>query len=212
MVLFMVVIVSSVLVPLTTGLLLFRRLGPDTRLLLLLFLIVAMVEGYTFYLAMNSQNPYWVHHLYAPIEYALIAAVLSYWQQRAWMRRLFRWSIFPFVIFCLWDILGGGNLNDLNSFTASIAYTLYVGMSAYTLVNLDQKNIRSTFNDYRFWIGTALLVYAAGGLAYFSFHDTVVANYLIQIWIIHGVLDIVAYLMYSVGFICQVRSWSQVGA
>jgi hypothetical protein len=209
---FMIVFVSSVLIPLITGLLLFRRLSADLRLLLLLFLIVATVEGYTFYLVMQSQNPYWVHHVYAPIEYALITTVLSSWQQREWVKKLFRLSIPPFVIFCLWDILGGGNLKDLNALTASIAYTLYVGMSAYTLVNLDYENIRSTLGDYRFWIGTGLLVYSAGGLAYFSFHDTIVANYLIQIWIIHGVLNIVAYLLYSVGFVYQARSWNRAGA
>ena len=212
MLLFMIVIASSVFLPLITGLLLFKRLGPDMRLLLLLLMIVAMVECYTFYLVMNHRSPYWVHHLYAPVEYSLIAIVFSFWQQKALVRKLIRVSIPPFVIFCLWDIFGGGDLHDLNALTASVAYTLYVGISAYTLVNLDHKNIRSTFNDYRFWIGTALLVYSAGGLAYFSFHHTVVVDYLVQIWVIHGILNIVAYLMYSVGYICQARLWSRAGA
>jgi hypothetical protein len=209
---FMIVIVSSVLVPLTTGLVLFRRLDADLRLFLLLFAIAAAVEGYTFYQVMHTRNAYWVYHIYMPIEYVVIAIVLSSWQQNYMARRLIRLSIPLFVVLCLWDILGGGDLNDLNALTASIAYTLYVGMSAYTLVNLDYQNIRSTLSDYRFWIGTALLVYSAGGLAYFSFHDTIVADYLIQIWIIHGVLNILAYLMYSVGFVCQVRSWNRAGA
>lgn len=209
---FMIVMLSSVLVPLTTGLMLFRRLNTDLRLLLLLFAIVAMVEGYGFYLVMNSRNPYWIYHIYMPVEYAVFATVLSWWQRKEWVGKLFRLSIPPFAIICLWDIFGGGDLKDLNALTASIAYALYVGMSAYTLVNLDHANIRSTLGDYRFWIGTALLIYSAGGLAYFSFHDTVVANYLIQIWVIHGVLNMAAYLMYSVGYVCQARSWNRAGA
>ncbi len=212
MYLLMVLIVASAFVPAITGLLLFRRLNPDLRLLLLLTAIAAMVEGYTFYLAMNSRNPYWVHHIYMPIEYAIFAIVLSSWQRNNRAKKLFRLSIPPFVILCLWDIFGGGNLKDLNALTASIAYTLYVGMSAYTLVNLDYENIRSTLSDYRIWIGTGLLVYSAGGLAYFSFHETIVANYLIQIWVIHGVLNILSYLMYSVGFIHQARLWNRAGA
>lgn len=208
----MIVIVSSVLVPLTTGLLLFRRLNADLRLLLLLFAIATVVEGYAFYQVMNTRNAYWLYHIYMPVEYVVIVTVFSSWQQKDLAKRLFRLSIPFFAVLCLWDILGGGDLNDLNALTASIAYMLYVGISAYTLVNLDYQNIRSTLSDYRFWIGTALLVYSAGGLAYFSFHDTIVADYLIQIWIIHGVLNILAYLMYSVGFVCQGRSWNRAGA
>jgi len=181
-------------------------------ILLLLLVIVAMVESYTFYLAVDSQNPYWVHHVYAPIEYALTATLFSIWQKKAAVKKLFRLSIFPFAILCLWDILSGGSLNDLNAFTASVAYTLYMGMSAYTLLNIDQKNIRSTFSDHRFWIGTALLFYSAGALAYFSFHATIVTDFLVQVWALHEGLNIVAYILYSVGFICQARSWNQAGA
>jgi hypothetical protein len=211
MLLLLIIGVCSVLIPLVTGLILFSRLSSELKLLLFLFFIAAAVEGCTFYLAMNDQNPYWIHHIYMPFEYAMIALIFSFWQRKSWEKKLLRLSIPPFIILCLWDILNGGDLKDLNAFTASVAYTLYVGISSYTLVNLNHGSNQSIAGDCRFWIATALLIYSAGGIAYFSFHDMVVTNYLIEIWVIHTVLNIIAYVLYSIGIVCKARSWNQVG-
>lgn len=207
----LIVSICSVLIPLITGLILYSKLSPILKLLIFLFFIIAAVEGYTFYLSMNDRNPYWVYHIYMPIEYTIIAAIFSSWQRKPWARKIIRLSILLFVILCFWDISGGGDLNDLNAFTASVAYSLYVGISAYTLVNLNHGSVQSLTYDCRFWIGTALLIYSAGALAYFSFHDMIVANYLIGIWAVHLILNIIAYMLYSVGIICEARVWNRVG-
>ncbi len=203
--------VCSVLIPLATGLILFSRLTLELKLLLFLFFIVAIVEGYTFYLFMNHRNPYWVHHIYVPIEYTIIATIFSFWQRKSWAKKIIRLSILPFLVLCVWDISGGGDLKAFNAFPISVAYTLYVGISAYTLVNLNHGSDKSVARDCRFWIGTALLIYSAGALAYFSFHDMIVDNYLIGIWAAHLVLNIIAYMLYSVGIMCKAKAWNQVG-
>ncbi len=211
MFLLLIVSLCSILIPLITGLILFSKLSPELKLLLFLFFIVAVVDGYTFYLSMNARNPYWVHHIYIPIEYTIIAAVFSFWQRKSWAKKIIRLSILPFLVLCVWDISGGGDLKDFNAFPISVAYTLYVGISAYTLVNLNHGSDKSVARDCRFWIGTALLIYSAGALAYFSFHDMIVANYLIEIWAAHLILNIIAYMLYSVGIMCKAKAWNRVG-
>lgn len=194
-----------VLIPLLIGIFLFRRLGTDLRLLILLFLIVAMVEGYTFYLVEKHMNAYWIYHLYTPIEYSLLATIFSFWQKKAWIRRILRISIPIFVLICIWDYLVFRNLNDLNYFTASFAFALYVGITSFTLLYLQTENPQSIIRDCRFWISAGLLIYSAGGLAYFSFHKTIVSELLVGIWVIHSILNITSYILYSVGILCQAR-------
>ena len=164
-----------------------------------------MVEGYAFYLAHHHENPYWVYHIYMPIEYGLLAIIFSYWQKKPWMKRALRLSIPIFMLICIWDLVIFGNLDDLNYFTASVAFTLYVGISSFTLLYLQTDNPHSIIKDCRFWVSAALLIYSAGGLAYFSFHKTVVSDILVEIWAIHSALNIIAYVLYSIGIICQTR-------
>jgi hypothetical protein len=193
------------IIPLSIGAFSYRRLHFEIRLLLLLFLIAAMVEGNAFYLVQNHKNAYWLYHVYMPLEYGLLAVIFSFWQKKQWMRTALRSSIPLFVLICIWDMVVNKNLEDLNYFTASIAFTLYVGISSVTLLYLLTDNSRSIIKDCRFWVGAALLIYSAGGLAYFSFHKTIVGDFLIGIWVIHSILNIVAYILYSVGIICQAR-------
>lgn len=192
----------SAAVPLSTGAYLYRRLNLDMKILLLLFAIVVLVEGYTFYQTLNKTDYYWIHHIYMPFEYGLIAFVFSCWQKKPLMRRALRISVPIFLLVCLADMISSRNLNNFNDFTAPLACTLYIGISAYTLVNLQKESPDSGLKNYRFWVGTALLIYSAGGLAYFAFFDYFFSY---EIWAIHAALNIIAHILYSIGFICQTR-------
>ena len=172
------------------------------KILALLFAIVVLVEGYTFYQTFNRANYYWLHHVYMPFEYGLMAFVFSCWQKKPLIKRALRISVLIFLLVCLADTIGSRNLNNFNDFTAPLAYTLYVGISAYTLISLEKESSDSCLKNYRFWVGTALLLYSAGGLAYFAFFDHFFS---FEIWAIHAVLNIIAHILYSIGFICQTR-------
>ena len=198
--LLLVVSVFSITAPLSSGIYTYRWLKPEMKILLLLFVIAALVEGYTFYQALNRASLHWVHHLYAPLEYSLLAFVFSFWQKKAILIRALRLSIPIFILVCAVSIFTLENLKNLNNFTASLSNTLYVVVSAYTLLNLQRNDSGSIYKDYRFWISSALLLYSTSSLAYFAFH-----NYFFSfmIWAIHVTFNIVANLLYSMGFICQ---------
>jgi len=197
--------VLSVPLPLFAGLYFYRRLKREMKILLVLFAIVTLVEGYTFYQTLNQTNYYWVHHIYMPLEYGLLVWVFSYWQNYPFLKRALRLSIPVFVLICIIKMLSLENLMNPNSFTASVAYASYVGISSYTMISLQEQNPCAIHKDFRFWVGSALLVYSTGGLAYFAFRDTVVNKFMIEIWSIHAILNIIAHILYSIGFICQSR-------
>ncbi len=197
-----VIAASSTVIPVSVGVYLYRRLSPDMKILLFLFAMVVLVEGYTFYQTLNKTDYYWIHHIYMPFEYGLMVFVFSCWQKRSLMRRALRISIIIFLLVCVADVIASRSLNVFNDLTAPLAYTLYVGISAYTLMNLQKEGYHSCFKNYRFWVGSALLLYSSGSLAYFAFFDYFLS---FGIWGIHAVLNIIAHILYSIGFICQTR-------
>ena len=182
------------------------------RVLLLWFVIVAMVGGLVFYLALQQQEIYWVFHLYAPIEYTLVAWVFSHWHQSARFKNVVLSSIPIFLLVCAWNLSDTRNLTSLDDLTASVAHTLFIGISSCVLLDLQRQHVKSIVKDYRFWVSSGLLLYSSGSLAYFALNDALVINPVVLIWGIHAVLNIVAYSMYSVGFICRTSRLELSGA
>ena len=182
------------------------------RVFLLWFVVVAMVEGLTFYLGLQWQDVYWIFHLYAPVEYALVAWVFSHWHHSARFKNIVLSSIPIFLLICAWDLADTRNLTSLDDFTASVAHTLFIAISSFVLLGIQRQETKSLIRDYRFWVSSGLLLYSSGSLAYFALNDTLVVNPIVLIWVIHAVLNIVAYSMYSVGFICRTSRLEISGA
>ena len=97
------------------------------------------------------------------------------------------------------------NLKEPIELTVSVAFALYVGISSFTLLDLQDDNPNRIFKDCRFWIGAGLLIYSAGGLANFAFHDIILEEWIIAIPIIHRILNLIMHILYSIGFLCQSR-------
>lgn len=197
-----IIAVFSVFAPLCTGIYLYRNLRSEMKILLLWLAIVASVEGYTFYQTLNRNNYYWIYHIYLPVEYGLLAFVFSCWQNNVLIKKALRLSIPLFALSCVLFTVLSDKLDSMNTISISMAYMLYMGISVYTLINLRQTSYRSVLKDYRFWVGVALLLYSAGSLAYFAFFDYLFS---FELWAIHAVLNIIAHILYSIGFICQTR-------
>lgn len=95
------------------------------------------------------------------------------------------------------------DLHSMNILASSIAGIIYVMLSAYVLLGLFSEREKSVLKLFRFWISASLLIYSAGTIVYFALHELVVADYLMQIWLIHAVLNVASYCGYAVGFTCK---------
>jgi hypothetical protein len=194
--------VFSVIIPFSAGISTIKRQKSDLRLLLVLFGFATIVELYTFHQALHHLPLHWVHHIYAPVEYAFYAWIFSLWHEDRVFKKAIRLSIVVFMAICILDIANLKGLNGLNGFTASVACLFYVAMSAYTIFRIMKGDEGAISKDFRFWIASALLIYSAGSLIYFAFSSYVFS---VTIWSIHSALNIVANVLYGMGFLCQYR-------
>jgi hypothetical protein len=207
--------VVSVAIPISLGIYGYPRLRIEMKLLMILFLFAAAVDGYTFYTfyhTLHKAQYQWAHHLYTPIEFGLLALVFSYWQPRRWLQNVMRVSIPVFAFVCVIILLSEGNVNDLSEIAQALACMLYVPISLSILYDMQRLDPEGIFRDFRFWIASGLLLYSAGSLAYFALHSLIARHHLVQVWFIYGTLNVVANILYGVGFLCQYRHPKPCGA
>ncbi len=199
------IFVASAAIPVAVGMFTYRKQARAMKILFLLIAIIALVEGYTLYQALHNNDYEWIHFVYMPVEYGLFALIFYYWQDNKWIKQILLWSIFAFAIICLANALALHNFSRTNSFVASVACSLYVPITTYTLYNLQKNTSGAILKDPRFWVSSALLLYSAGALSYFAFMELLPDRLIIIAWYFHGALGILTNLLYAEGFICQFR-------
>lgn len=195
--------VLSAVAPFGTGLVKFRRLSAEMKILVLLFLFAAMVEGITFYQAVNGRSVRWLQHLYTPISYGFLIYVFSCWLPGKNVKRTLVASIPVFALVCAGNMLIPGNLNAMNILTQSVANIVLALVSLYTILSLLRKDTGTIHRDYRFWICAGVLLYSAGSLGYFTLHNVISDQRLVVAWYFHVGVNILANLFYSAGFLCR---------
>ncbi|OGC89551.1 MAG: hypothetical protein A2W25_14390 [candidate division Zixibacteria bacterium RBG_16_53_22] len=193
---------ASSALPVAAGFAFYRRARLDTKILLALFILILAIDFYYLYCAWRQSSANWIHHFYLPVEYAALGIVISTWQARLIEKKVILSSVVLFTLLCAWYIIGVQDWTSSSDFTASVACALFVGMASYTLIGIERRQAGALLKDYRFWFLIGLLIYSSGNLAYFAFFRRFVSYYL---WAGHNLLNIVANVCYTVGFVCQAR-------
>ena len=197
----------SFIAPLTVGAINFKRLNREIRLLFFLMVIVAIVNITTLYLSQVKIEYHWIHHIYTPIEYILLATIFSYWARQKVIKKILIISIPGLVAFSIYNSLFLQNLSELNSNAITLTQVLYSLITSYTLYVLMTEDYGRIYRNHVFWIASGLLIFSAGDLAYFAFYPMVRSNLLVAIWAIHAIFNIVVHVFYLIGILCQARQW-----
>lgn len=197
----------SFIAPLTAGAINFKRLNREMRLLSLLMAVVAIVSITTLYLSEIKMEYHWVHHIYTPVEYILLATIFSFWVRHKVIRKILIISIPGIVAFSICNSLYLQSLTELNSNAIILTQVFYSLITSYTLYVLMTEDYGSIYRNHVFWIASGLLIFSAGDLAYFAFYPMVRGNFLIVIWAIHAIFNIIVNVFYLVGILCQARQW-----
>ncbi len=185
--------------PLAAGIYGFRRFNSELKILVAFFALVVLVEAYCLYQAYNFGNTMWIFRFYTPVEYSFLVLVFSFWQKRAFLRKMLLYSIPLFVLICLGSESFLETSNNFNNFTASLESVLLVAISAFTLLGINQEDKGNILRDPRLWVGTAVLVYFAGNVMVFALSKE------LTFWWTHNILNILANLLFSGGFLCLLR-------
>jgi hypothetical protein len=174
----------------------------ELKKLIIFFILAFLMESYGFYQTLIAGNNHYLQHIYVPLEYALLVYIFSGWQRNRVSRDVLRISIPLFMLFCLANIFYQGKLDSYNYAPAALASVIYAGLSGYTLYGIFTSREDIPIKTPRFWIAAALLLYSSGNIAYYSFHELVAKNLLVEIWIIHAAINILTYQLYAIGVLC----------
>lgn len=200
--------ILSILFPLISGIRYFALLDRQMKLLVLLVIAIAITEASTFYLAEILKTGYhWVHHVYFPVEYTIIALIFSGWVKNNLFSKSILYSIPVVFIISIYNSLFLQSLNQLNSYAITLGLICYTIMTLYVLYQVMTEDLGKILKNHIFWVSTGLLIFSAGDLAYFAFNPLVTEHYLIAIWAIHVIFNITVHIFYFIGIICQGRKW-----
>lgn len=200
--------VFSFLFPLIPGLTYFKRLDRQMRLLVFLMVAVGITETTAYYLYhVLDRDFHWVHHVYFPVEYIFFALIFSKWIKRNLYSKFVLYTIPAVVIFAIYNSLFLQSLSQLNSYAITLGLICYTIITLYVLYQIMTEDLGKILKNHIFWVSTGLLVFSAGDLAYFAFYPLVTQHYLIAIWSIHAILNIIVHIFYAIGIICQGRKW-----
>ena len=194
-------IISSLsgLVPLIIGLVYFRHIRLEMKILVIFFFLTCLMEAILVYQAYNAKYNLWLIHYFTPLEYGIFALTFSYWQDKNRVRKLLWASIPGFILYfgCVEAFFDSPGSFD--SYAASLEGLILIGISTYTMINLKTEDIYQPIRDPRFWICSAVLIYFSGNLMLFAWSKV------IMVWWIHNLLNIISNLIFAGGFLCLRR-------
>lgn len=176
------------------------------KILLVLFIFVALVEGTSIFLAIYCISNIWLLYIYTPLEYGFLALIFSFWQREAMLKTILRISIPFFILFSIGTKLFLEDYGYFDSYTVTVESIIFVGISTYTLRNLTRENRGFLCSEPSFWVGIAVLIYFAGNLLTFALSKAIVA------WSWHATLNIIANVCFAGGFLCFHRRRNYGGA
>lgn len=197
----------STAIPLLTALLLLKLKGLSKELkILLTFLGVAAFTELIVTTSSIMRTPnLWVAHIYTLLEYVLIAFLLSLWQQNNKIARLVRLSIPLYLLaYFIIEISGLENfgLDSLNHLTRPTALVLLSGIALYTLLQLWQSTTIDLYQNFRFWVLAALVIYYTGTVIIFAFMFIKENRVLRYLLLMHSPLNILHNLLFTMGILC----------
>ncbi|NIU00146.1 MAG: hypothetical protein GWN01_04160 [Nitrosopumilaceae archaeon] len=190
------------------GILRYKYLPQEIRLLLLFFIIVVANESFTTYMTFKEKNTYWIFHIYTLIEYSLLILVLSYWQKNKVLRQSLLWSILFYGMIWLVAKISIEKVTHFDNITAAISHIILVGVATYTFYTMSKENFRNLFRDPRFWISSGIIIYYTGNLLWLIFGNVMLSwplTYLTIAWYLHWSINILANVFYAGGFLCQIH-------
>lgn len=192
-------------IPFVAGLVTYRKLRPEFKILAMLFVVIFLVEAYSLYRLYYSQNNIWIYHFYFPVEYTALMYVFSVWQINSVVKKLIRLSIPVLIVISIIYTIQSPSLYVYNHLPMTIALPLYLLISTYTLLNRYSQDKGNILKNPVFWVCAAVILFSSCSLIHFVSLNMFAESKWIIIWAIHSVTNMVTNLLYTVGFIVHYR-------
>lgn len=204
---------SSILVflPIVLGIYAYYKYGSTTKfnLLLCIFLFWGFIEEISLFLALQKGH----NHLWLNINcIGSTILFLMYYQMVLEFKKIWYYiligSYMSFTV--VWFVFYG------NVFVWAIPYIivshiLMIALSAFSLMQLINREQEDLFRYYEFWIHSGVLFYFTGSLLYLSIFNILLGDletsFIHSLVNVHTIVNIIANLLYTIAFLCRIRTF-----
>ncbi len=198
--------VVSYVLPLPVGMLRYRSLGRELKILFYFLIIGLVTDLISYWEYFGPQSAQWLVHVYIIIEFILLMSIISLWQESKIMNRVFLvltglYSVFWIVAKCTFEPING--LYYLSGTISGVLLTLCAG---YTLFVVIEQKAQPLLRYDRFWVLLSLVINYTGSLLPIVFAGIVFAysrEHLFRLWSITWIATILSHAMFMIGFLCQ---------
>lgn len=204
--LYLQLITCTVCLPIVAGLLNFRHLAKDCRILFYFILLSALSNVVSAILAHQRVNNLYLYHFYTIAEY-LVLSVFYYNKFTGWplAQKAILVVCVLFTLLCLLNPLFFQNLSQFDSYTSSLE-AIFVIIMSIALINKESEllTLQPWKDNPVNWFNTGLLLYFSGSMFLFLLSNYIVeASRTIQVvaWSTHATFVFFMYILFTIGFI-----------
>lgn len=196
---------ASVLFPLLVGVVNYKWLSKECKVLIYYFSITLLANMINRVLAINYISNLFVFHAYTPIEALFLFQFFAFVFAGDKIVKAIRFLKILFPAYCILVFIFFQNSALLNSYTRSIEALLFIGLCMYYWWHSIRQETEFKWSDVPLnWIVSGLLLYFSSALFYFIFSNVLRFNYTnaINIFIlnINAAMVIVMNILCAVGF------------
>jgi hypothetical protein len=198
--------VVSYVLPIPAGMLKYRNLSRELKILLYLLIIGFITDVVSLWQYLGPRSANWLVHIYTIIEFILLMSIISLWQESKMMNRFFRLLIGLYIVFWIFAKCTFEPINGLYYLSGSISGVILTLSAGYTLLIVIGQKAQPLFRYDRFWILLSLVINYMGSLLPIVFASIVFAyslEYLFRLWSITWLLAILSHVLFMIGFVCH---------
>ncbi len=204
---------SSILVflPIVLGIYAYYKYGSTTKfnLLLCIFLFWGFIEEISLFLALKKGS----NHLWLNINcIGSTILFLMYYQLVLEFKKIWFYILIgSYMLFTVVWFVFYGNLLVWAIPYIIASHILMIALSAFSLMQLINREQEDLFRYYEFWIHSGVLFYFTGSLLYLSIFNILLGDletsFIHSLVNVHTIVNIIANLLYTIAFLCRIRTF-----
>ncbi len=205
--LFLTISTSSILLPITGGLIAYKKLNRIDTKLLCYFILFAFVEFTMAWTSRHNINNMPILHIFSMFEYLFLTYLFYSSINDEQYRKMIVITIVLFIGFAIFALFYFSGIFEFNTETVTFESLLLVLYSLCYFNYLSKQIIKEQLNVFKipmFWLSIGVLFYFTGNFFLFLFQKQI-AEINPQLWSLHSILNIMSNSLFMVSFLCKLK-------
>lgn len=202
----------SVMLPVFIFLYKHGRFPAALKVLFLYLLVSSLINVSGIVLAHKNLPNLWLLHIYTIIEAVFLLLFFMLINTSPVIKKILRVLLLLFPLACIANMLLFQSSDKFNTYARSVEALLFIFFSIrYWLSNSEESEYETWFQNPYNWVTSGILLYFSSSFFLFLFSNIMLAdahqklsvaltNAISFVWVVHGTLVIIQYILISVGF------------